>query len=73
MRKLSVLILVILGLNLKSIRFVSLLVISYFFPSSELVLRMIVAAIPTSVGAKTRDPTRTQSFLRAKIVFEFTH
>ena len=39
MRKLSVLILVILGLNLKSIRFVCLLVISYFFPSSELVLR----------------------------------
>lgn len=73
MRKLSVLILVILGLNLKSIRFVSLLVISYFFPSSELVLRMIVAAIPASVGAKTRDPTRTQSYLLAKIVFEFTH
>lgn len=73
MRKLSVLILVILGLNLKSIRFVSLLVISYFFPGNELVLRMIVAAIPASVGAKTRDPTRTQSFLLAKIVFEFTH
>lgn len=44
-----------------------------FFPSSELVLRMIVAAIPASVGAKTRDPTRTQSYLLAKIVFEFTH
>lgn len=52
---------------------VCLLVISYFFPGSELVLRMIVAAIPASVGAKTRDPTRTQSYLLAKIVFEFTH
>lgn len=45
----------------------------FFFLAVNLFCEMIVAAIPASVGAKTRDPTRTQSFLLAKIVYEFTH
>lgn len=45
----------------------------FFYLAVNMFCEMIVAAIPAPVGARTRDPSRTQSFLLAKIVYEFTH